>query len=444
MKKLKISIQDEHTLVLQEAGEKGDVIDLRTIHETDIDKTTVTNVVNSIKKDAFNDALRKERETLEREMALAAKLKEQELTQQIQALRLEKETAAKLAEANAKNISQADIAKREAEIAELRAQLQATLTEKQLAVTEAVSRIEKERDQLANDLKSKDTEQQLLANSLREKYAAELKTKDDIIKLKDEEIEFRKDMKAKLSTKMVGETLEQHCEIEFEKLRATAFQNAQFGKDNDASSGSKGDYIYREVDENGTEIISIMFEMKNEGDETVTKKKNDDFLKELDKDRREKKCEYSVLVTLLESDNELYNSGIVDKSHHFEKMYVIRPQFFIPIITLLRNAALSSLKYKSELDLVRAQNIDVTNFETQLNDFRDSFGRNYRLASEKFGAAIESIDKSIAQLQKTKENLLRSEDNLRIANGKAEDLTIKHLTRGNPTMAQKFEELRNE
>ena len=444
MKKLKISIQDEHTLVLQEAGEKGDVIDLRTIHETDIDKTTVTNVVNSIKKDAFNDALRKERESLEREMALAAKLKEQELNQQIEALRLEKETAAKLAEANAKNVSQADIAKREAEIAELRAQLQATHTEKQLAVTEAVRKIEKERDQLANDLKSKDTEQQLLANSLREKYAAELKTKDDIIKLKDEEIEFRKDMKAKLSTKMVGETLEQHCEIEFEKLRATAFQNAQFGKDNDASSGSKGDYIYREVDENGTEIISIMFEMKNEGDETATKKKNDDFLKELHKDRGEKNCEYAVLVSLLESDNELYNSGIVDKSHHFEKMYVIRPQFFIPIITLLRNAALSSLKYKSELELVRTQNIDVTNFESQLNDFRDSFGRNYRLASEKFATAIESIDKSIAQLQKTKENLLRSEDNLRIANGKAEDLTIKRLTRGNPTMAQKFEELRNE
>lgn len=405
MKKLKISIQDEHTLVLQEAGNKGDVIDLRTIHEMDIDKTTVTNVVNSIKKDAFNEALRKERESLEREMALAAKLKEQELSQQIQTLRQEKEMAMKL------------------------------------AVAEAVSTIEKERDQLANDLKSKDTEQQLLANALREKYAAELKTKDDIIRLKDEEIEFRKDMKAKLSTKMVGETLEQHCEIEFEKLRATAFQNAQFGKDNDVSSGSKGDYIYRETDENGTEIISIMFEMKNEGDETATKKKNDDFLKELDKDRREKKCEYSVLVTLLESDNELYNSGIVDKSHHFEKMYVIRPQFFIPIITLLRNAALSSLKYKSELNLVRAQNIDVTNFENQLSDFRDSFGRNYRLASEKFATAIESIDKSIAQLQKTKENLLRSEDNLRIANGKAEDLTIKRLTRDNPTMMRKFEKL---
>ena len=254
-------------------------------------------------------------------------------------------------------------------------------------------------------------------------------------------IAYYKDMKAKLSTKMVGETLEQHCEIEFEKLRATAFQNATFGKDNDASSGSKGDYIYRENDEHGTEIISIMFEMKNENETTATKHKNDDFLKELDKDRREKKCEYAVLVSLLESDNDLYNNGIVDKSHVYQKMYVIRPQFFIPMITLLRNAALNSLKYKSELALVREQNIDVTNFENQLNDFRDSFGRNYRLASDKFKTAIDSIDKSIAQLQKTKENLIRSEDNLRIANNKADELTVKKLTRNNPTMQAKFMDL---
>jgi hypothetical protein len=240
---------------------------------------------------------------------------------------------------------------------------------------------------------------------------------------------------------MVGETLEQHCEVEFEKLRATAFQHATFGKDNDASSGSKGDYVYRETDEYGTEIISIMFEMKNEGDETATKKKNEDFLKELDKDRREKKCEYAVLVSLLEADSELYNSGIVDKSHHYDKMYVIRPQFFIPMITLLRNAALNSLKYKSELALVKAQNIDVTTFEDQLNDFRDSFGRSYRLASERFSDAVASIDKSIAQLQKTKENLLKSEDHYRIANNKAEDLSVKKLTRGNPTMTAKFKDL---
>lgn len=248
-------------------------------------------------------------------------------------------------------------------------------------------------------------------------------------------------MKAKLSTKMVGETLEQHCETEFNKLRATAFPNAYFEKDNDASTGSKGDYIYRETDEQGTEIISIMFEMKNEGDETATKKRNEDFLRELDKDRTEKKCEYAVLVSLLEADSELYNSGIVDVSHRHPKMYVIRPQFFIPIITLLRNAALNSMKYKSELALVKAQNIDITNFEDDLNDFRESFGRNYRLASEKFKTAIESIDKSIVQLQKTKENLLRSEDNLRIANNKADELSVKKLTRGNPTMSEQFRRL---
>jgi hypothetical protein len=437
VKKLKVSIQDEHTLALQEDGQKGDVIDLHSIHETDIDASTIASVVNSIKRDAFNDALKKERESLEREMALKAKLKEQELLERVKSLEQEKESAARLAEANAKNVSQADTARKDAEIAELRAQLHATTTEKQLAVTEAVSRVEKERDQLASELKSKDTEKQLLESNLRDKFTNELKTKDEMIA-------YYKDMKARLSTKMVGETLEQHCEIEFEKLRATAFQNASFGKDNDASSGSKGDYIYRETDENGTEIISIMFEMKNEGDETATKKRNDDFLKELDKDRREKKCEYAVLVSLLESDSELYNTGIVDKSHSYDKMYVIRPQFFIPMITLLRNAALNSLTYKSELALVKAQNIDVTNFEDQLNDFRDSFGRSYRLASERFSDAVASIDKSIAQLQKTKENLLKSEDHYRIANNKADDLSVKKLTRGNPTMMAKFTEINDD
>ncbi len=437
MKKLKVSIQDEHTLALQEDGQKGDVIDLHSIHETDIDASTIASVVNSIKRDAFNDALKKERESLEREMALKAKLKEQELLERVKSLEQEKESAARLAEANAKNVSQADTARKDAEIAELRAQLHATTTEKQLAVTEAVSRVEKERDQLASELKNKDTEKQLLESNLRDKYINELKTKDEMIA-------YYKDMKARLSTKMVGETLEQHCEIEFEKLRATAFQNASFGKDNDASSGSKGDYIYRETDENGTEIISIMFEMKNEGDETATKKRNDDFLKELDKDRREKRCEYAVLVSLLESDSELYNTGIVDKSHSYDKMYVIRPQFFIPMITLLRNAALNSLTYKSELTLVKAQNIDVTNFEDQLNDFRDSFGRSYRLASERFSDAVASIDKSIAQLQKTKENLLKSEDHYRIANNKADDLSVKKLTRGNPTMMAKFTEINDD
>ena len=427
MKKLKVTIQDENTLILQEDGQKGDLIDLTSLHETNIDASTITSVVNSIKKDAFNDALRKEREALEQKLTLETKLTQQELLQKIQALELEKDSAARLAEAQAKSAAQA-------EIAQLQSKLQATATETQLAVTQAVSAIEKERDQLANDVKTKDSERQILEANLREKHLSELNSKDEMIA-------YYKDMKAKLSTKMVGESLEQHCEIEFEKLRATAFQNATFGKDNDASSGSKGDFIYRETDENGTEIISIMFEMKNENDETATKKTNDSFLKELDKDRTQKKCEYAVLVSLLETDNELYNTGIVDKSHVFKKMYVVRPQFFIPIITLLRNAALNSLKYKQELALVQSQNIDVTNFEDQLNDFRDSFGRNYRLASEKFATAIDSIDKSIAQLQKTKENLLRSEDNLRIANNKADELTVKKLTRNNPTMAEKFKEI---
>ncbi len=379
-----------------------------------------------------------------------------ELHERLAAAEKEKDSAVKLAEANTKNQLQADLAKMEAMIAELKAEknalltelkaekdteiaklearLQASETEKKLAVTEAVGRVEKERDALAGELKAKDTEQQLLESSLKEKYEIELKAKDEMI-------ERYKDMKLRLSTKMLGETLEKHCEIEFNKLRATAFRQAYFEKDNDASDGTKGDYIYREHDEQGNEIISIMFEMKNEGDATASKHKNEEFLAKLDADRKKKKCEYAVLVSLLEADNEFYNSGIVDMSHKFPKMYVIRPQFFIPMITLLRNAAMNTMQYKSELALVRAQNIDVTNFEDQLNDFRDSFGRSYRLASERFQDAVASIDKSIAQLQKTKENLLKSEDHYRVANNKAEDLTVKKLTRGNPTMQAKFDEL---
>jgi hypothetical protein len=259
--------------------------------------------------------------------------------------------------------------------------------------------------------------------------------------MKDDEIALRKDMKLKLSTKMIGETLEQHCETEFNKLRATAFQKAYFEKDNDSKSGSKGDYIYRESDDSGNEIVSIMFEMKNEGDETPTKKKNEDFFKELDKDRAEKKCEYAVLITLLEADNELYNVGILDVSHKYEKMYVVRPQFFIPIITLLRNAAMNSMKAKAELAIVKSQNIDITSFEEKINTFKAGFAKNYELASRQFKQAIEEIDKTIDHLQKTKDNLLSSVNNLRLANNKAEDLTIKKLTRGNPTMTAKFEDL---
>jgi len=366
---------------------------------------------------------------------------EKELEGRLNIAEKEKESAVKLAEANIKNTLQADLAKKETELAEMKSKINNVEVEKKLAVNEAVNKIEKERDELAGELKSKDTEKKLLETTLKEKYATELKTKDEIIKMKDEEIALRKDMKVKLSTKMVGETLEQHCETEFNKLRTTAFQNAYFEKDNDAKTGSKGDYIYRENDEAGNEIISIMFEMKNEGDETATKKKNEDFLRELDKDRTEKKCEYAVLVTLLEAENELYNTGIVDVSHKYPKMYVVRPQFFIPMITLLRNASINSLKYKAELALIKNQNIDITNFEENINNFKEGFAKNYQLASTRFKTAIDEIDKTIDHLQKTKDALLSSENNLRLANNKAEDLTIKKLTNGNPTMTAKFAEL---
>lgn len=339
------------------------------------------------------------------------------------------ETAKKLAIAEV-------VSKLEKERDELSAKLDATETEKELAVNKAVNAVEKQRDELAGKLDIKEHEQKVIESSLKEKYETELKSKDEMIA-------YYKDMKAKLSTKMVGETLEQHCEIEFERLRATGFKNADFNKDNDASSGSKGDYIYREYDDNGNEVISIMFEMKNEGDETATKKKNEDFFKELNKDRIEKKCEYAVLVTLLEADSELFNTGIVDASHKFDKMYVVRPQFFIPIITILRNAALNSMQYKSELALIRSQNIDVTNFEKDLEAFKDGFARNYDLAGRKFTSAIQDIDKTIKLLQRTKDELLSSENNLRLANNKIQDVTVKRLTKDNPTMAAKFKELDN-
>jgi hypothetical protein len=375
----------------------------------------------------------------------------------------EKESAIKLAEANIKNSLHDQLARKDKALAELKAQKEIELSQKlaeketeflqlkskldnaeiakKLAINEATQKVEKERDELANVVKIKDTEKQLLEKSLSEKYTAELKEKDAIIKHKDEEIALRKDMKLKLSTKMIGETLEQHCETEFNKLRATAFQRAYFEKDNDLKSGSKGDFIYRENDEAGNEIISIMFEMKNEGDETATKKRNEDFLKELDKDRTEKKCEYAVLVSLLEADSEYYNSGIVDVLHKYPKMYIVRPQFFIPIITLLRNAAMNSIQYKAELALVKNQNVDITNFEEKINTFKEGFARNYELASRKFKTAIDEIDKTIDHLQKTKDALLSSDNNLRLANQKAEDLTIKKLTHGNPTMKAKFDGL---
>ena len=399
-----------------------------------VDEAGFADILKQVRDNQFEKELHERLEIAEREKNSAIKLAESNLknTLQNELAKKEKEIIELKSEKNIELFQ--TLAKKESEIAEMKSKINSADTEKKLAVTEAVNSVEKERDDLKNKVQNKEQEIQLREASLKDKYENELKSKDEII-------ERYKDMKLKLSTKMLGETLEQHCETEFNKLRATGFQNAYFEKDNDAKTGSKGDYIYRETDENDNEIISIMFEMKNEGDETTTKKKNEDFLSELDKDRREKKCEYAVLVTLLEADNELYNIGIVDVFHRYPKMYVVRPQFFIPIITLLRNAGMNSMKYKSELAIVKAQNIDVTNFENQLNDFRDSFGRNYRLASDKFKTAVDSIDKSIVQLQKTKENLLRSEDNLRIANNKADELTVKKLTRGNPTMKAKFEEL---
>ncbi len=333
------------------------------------------------------------------------------------------------------------LAKKESEISDMKSKIQNADIDKKLSVGEAIRAIEKERDHLASNLKIKETETQLLEKSIREQFTNQLSVKDELIKLKDEDIARLKDYKQKLSTKMIGETLEQHCEAEFNKLRATAFQNAYFEKDNDARGGNKGDFIYRETDEAGNEIISIMFEMKNENDETATKKRNEDFFAKLDKDRTEKKCEYAVLVSLLEAENEFYNTGIVDVGYKFKKMYVVRPQFFIPIITLLRNAAMNSMQYKTELNLIKNQNVDITNFEEKINTFKEGFARNYDLASRQFKTAIEEIDKTMDHLQKTKDNLLASVNNLRLANNKAEDLTIKKLTRGNPTMTEKFDGL---
>lgn len=333
------------------------------------------------------------------------------------------------------------IANKDAEVAKLKAMIEKYDTDKKLAVSEALSEkneeLSRQREEII-ELKSRidnnDKEKQILENSLKETYEAKIKDKEEMIA-------YYKDLKAKQSTKMIGETLEQHCEIEFNKLRPTAFQGVYFEKDNDARTGSKGDYIYREEEE-GVELLSIMFEMKNEMDTTATKHKNEDFFKELDKDRKEKNCEYAVLVSLLESDNELYNQGIVDVSHRYEKMYVIRPQFFIPMITLLRNAARNSMQFKKELARERNQNIDISNFEDNLNEFKDKFAKNYELASRKFNGAIEEIDKAIDRLTKVKENLLSSENNLRLANKKLDDVTVKKLCKNNPTMTEKFEALK--
>ncbi len=417
-----------------------------------IDEAGYADIVSQVRNREFDAALHERLELAEQDKRNAVELAETKLAAQLQRAAATKDT----------------------EIQELKAKVGAGETTQKLAVAEALSKVEKERDALASQLEqakqgekaSAELAQAKLANEMQkvaavkdsqiqelrsgldrvefEKKLAETALKDKYetqLKDREEQIERLRDMKAKLSTKMVGETLEQHCETTFNQIRATAFPQAYFEKDNDARTGSKGDYIFRELDGTGTEVVSIMFEMKNENDTTATKKKNEDFLRELDKDRTEKGCEYAVLVSLLEPESELYNNGIVDVSHRFPRMYVVRPQFFIPIITLLRNAAQNSLKYKTELALMRAQNVDITNFESELESFKSTFGRNWRLASEGFVEAIKRIDEAIKDLEKTKEALHKSANNLRLANDKAEDLSIKRLTRGNQTMAAKFDEL---
>ena len=399
-----------------------------------VDDSVYTDIVKQVRDQQFDQELRDRLSAAEREKESAIKIAEANLTNTFQ-LELSYKTN-ELAQLKSKNAAELiqELAKKDIEISAMEVQIQQADLQKTLAISTAVTSIEKERDQLVNDLKNKEVQTALSEKSLNEQFKNKLEYKDD-------EIERLKDFKQKQSTKMLGESLEQHCEIEFNKLRATGFQKAYFEKDNDASGGTKGDYIYKEEDINGNEVMSIMFEMKNENDETASKKKNEDFFAKLDKDRKNKGCEYAILVSLLETDNDFYNTGIVDVSYKYDKMYVIRPQFFIPIITLLRNAGMKSLQYKAELHIMRNQSVDITNFEDKINDFKTGFARNYDLASRQFGEAIKEIDKTMTHLQKTKDALLSSVNNLRLANNKADDLTIKKLTYGNSTMKDKFENL---
>ena len=401
-KKLKVTIQDEDTLVLQEPGEQGDLIDLRSLHETDIDKSSIASVVNSIKRDAFEAEVAKVKASVEREKDMEFKLREQEL----------------------------------------QAKLAASSDKTQLEVTKAVADIEKKRSELEIQLKSQEAEASRAESSLKDKYETQIKDREDTI-------ERLRDMKAKLSVKLVGENLEQHCQNEFNAVRASQFPYAYFEKDNDAvktfddEKGTKGDFVYRDYDQpGGVEVISIMFEMKDEQDVSANKRTIESHLDKLDKDRKKKGLEYAVLVSLLEADSELYNRGIVDLSYKYDKMYVVRPQFFLPLISLLKSANLKSLESKRELMALQSQNIDITNFESSIDEFKSNFNRNYELAGRRFSEAIEGIDKTIKQLEKTKQSLLSSENNLRLANDKAQDLSIKKLTRGNPTMAAKFDDLK--
>ena len=417
-----------------------------------IDETGYADIVKQVRDSEFDQQLHDRLALAEKEKLTAVELATAKAASALQKAAAEKDSEIQALQSQLKSgddskalaVSQA-VSKLERErdalanqLAQAKREMQAaselSAAEQRLALNEAISKVEKERDGLKSGLERAAMEKQVAEAALKDKYETQIKDRDDAI-------ERLRDMKAKLSTKMVGETLEQHCETEFNRIRATAFPRAYFEKDNDSRTGSKGDYIFKDSNEEGTEIVSIMFEMKNEDDRTATKQKNEDFLKELDKDRIEKGCEYAVLVSLLEPESELYNTGIVDVFYRYPKMYVIRPQFFIPIITLLRNAALNALKYKSELALVRSQNVDITNFESQLEVFKTGFSRNYDLASRQFETAIDEIDKSISHMQKTKDALLKTANNLRLANDKAQDVTIKRLTKGNPTMADKFSEL---
>jgi hypothetical protein len=402
-----------------------------------IDEAGYADILKQVRDHEFEKQLHDRLELAAQEKLNALELAKTKSDGELQRIAASKDNEILELKAKLESELQKSVASKDADIQSLKATLASIELQQKIAITDAVSAVEKERDEFKNGLEQATLLHQLAEKSIQDKYETQIKDRD-------EAIERLRDMKTKLSTKMIGETLEQHCDIEFNRIRATAFPKAYFEKDNDIRNGSKGDFIFRDHDEEGTEIVSIMFEMKNESDASANKKKNEDFLKELDKDRTEKGCEYAVLVSLLEPENELYNAGIVDVSHRFPKMYVVRPQFFIPMITLLRNAAMNSLQFKTELAFVKAQNIDITHFESELEAFKTGFARNYDLASRKFKTAIEEIDKTIDHLYKTKDALLSSENNLRLANNKADDLTIKKLTKGNPTMAAKFEELKQE
>ena len=409
-----------------------------------VDDSVFTDIVKQVRDTQFQEEVSARLAAAEKEKASAIELIETKAKANFQQQLASKQQEINELKYKSQSELISEVSKKENEIIALKSTIERAETQKKLEVTTAVNQIEKVKNQLENELKNKDTEKALLEQSLKQQYSDKINAKNELLKIKDGEIERLQDYKQKLSTKMLGESLEQHCETEFNKLRATAFSNAYFEKDNDASGGTKGDYIFKEDDQNGNEIVSIMFEMKNENEQTATKKKNDDFFAKLDKDRKAKGCEYAVLVSLLETDNEYYNTGIVDVSYKHEKMYVIRPQFFIQLISLLRNAGVKTLEYKNELKVIKNQNLDITNFENKIETFKTGFAKNYDLASRQFKTAVDEIDKTMLHLQKTKDALLSSVNNLRLANNKADDLTIKKLTYNNPTMKQKFDGLKKE